>query len=659
MSISATLWQQNVEESINGANLTDITFVIQQNQHDAYECKECKQMENKEEDDDLSDSKSISNADITINCVHCQEYEYEVHRVHFITHSKVLKAMIYENVKHSDTDTKIILKDITPQAFEIMRDYVYGLNIDKKLTFDCVFDVLLAADKYVIDTLTTKCIEHIREKLIHDKQSLFDFLIAASNCDQSLNGKNSTFMVYIQKILNDNKILQRYACEFYRPNTYPACKPDISKLTVSIMVELLKCDSLYMAENNIWEMCKVFCVSKKYYNSCFCCHKLFMQNNLTTCTTCQFNVCQECKNKVENSINGARELCFVCTNDACNGDGHVDNESKHEHELQEFELRHYGEWRQHCKLCEDDLLYKYKACYTCKSAVCEQCCIKIDTIETCLNNEHKLCQLSDIDDYTTHPAVNKDYKKCMENCILSDRKDVAQEQTELELFHFVMSNFMPHIGFNIIGSRYFMEQIEPWLESLISNSEIAKIRWCKFDYNYINNFKKSERFDFSTNYLTNIDDIKQNDLIDVLDLRENENFGHQWRQFYFDHVQKYDNGETELFIRSGLNGQQIERYGLLSKVLIAKPSSMHESSNNCIAQLEVSQIVEFKPPTKCGDNDPWIIGRVASNPNYGGYAIVEYNIRNPYQAFASDGLSFATISLNDRRQIKHHPQNLV
>lgn len=246
-----------------------------------------------------------------------KHYKYTVSRDLLINNSPIFKSLLMD-----PTTKQVTMNDIEHNVFEFILDCLQNPHSDttdskddtknnndktttdntnenksnnsifSQLRKDNVFDYLLVCDKYCIDISIRQCIKFIRAKWIVDKESLFDFLIKASKFDELID--HETFHNYFLHILNDNNILKRYACEFYINEDnfqFELAK----KLSLSMMIALLRCNSFYLHETHIWNFCHEYCQSRKYFSICDLCGHFQSTDKLLTCTDCQYNICKNLK----------------------------------------------------------------------------------------------------------------------------------------------------------------------------------------------------------------------------------------------------------------------------------------------------------------------------------------------------------------------------
>ena len=183
---------------------------------------------------------------------HVEYKEYSLNSYPFIVHSTVFKTMLIDNNKNRNNNkdglVKIALNDLDVETFEFIRNYCHGLQ--PKLEKKNIFKVLLASIKYMIDSMMEKCIEYIRNEWIVDRVPLFTFLKRLSAFENKTNS-NIISKQSILKVFNNNKVLQRYACQFWDGEE---CTDIIKKINSDILILLLQCDSFYMNESIIWRM---------------------------------------------------------------------------------------------------------------------------------------------------------------------------------------------------------------------------------------------------------------------------------------------------------------------------------------------------------------------------------------------------------------------
>eukprot|EP01084_Bolivina_argentea_P086193 155796_1 len=80
------------------------------------------------------------------------ETEYNINRIFLSLISPVFKAMLYGQMKESELDSDVIIKDMEPEIFESISSFAY-CN-DPKITDKNVLLLLQACDKYQIQTLS-------------------------------------------------------------------------------------------------------------------------------------------------------------------------------------------------------------------------------------------------------------------------------------------------------------------------------------------------------------------------------------------------------------------------------------------------------------------------------------------------------------------------
>ena len=225
-----------------------------------------------------------------------QYKEYPSLRWHFATHSSVFKALIFDNMKKSDINTKIPVKDLSPETFEFIRDYCYSLEPSFKDNIDIIFELLIASHKYNINALIDDIVKFIKTEWIVSKDTLLDFLVKSSKFLEI--SKHNLLLHYVSRILNNNTVLQQYACVLYQPDCHE-CETSIYKSHIMILAEVLKCNSFYLTEHLIWHLCRSYCSSQMYFNQCCVCNKIdtvdilyiyddgeYNLNSFTLCPSC-------------------------------------------------------------------------------------------------------------------------------------------------------------------------------------------------------------------------------------------------------------------------------------------------------------------------------------------------------------------------------------
>ena len=96
--------------------------------------------------------------------------------------------------------------------------------------------------------------------------------------------------------MNNNQTLQRYACEI-KQNIIP------QNVSPTILQQLLQCDSLYLSEDKIWDMCIEYVMS--FYTKCFTCRKIYLTSQVISCETCNHDInqavliCTDCHKQLE------------------------------------------------------------------------------------------------------------------------------------------------------------------------------------------------------------------------------------------------------------------------------------------------------------------------------------------------------------------------
>ena len=297
-----TVWRNNVKNLMETTDLCDVTFRVSL----VNESKVSGNSYTQETDSSLSTDESES------------FQEFSCHRFPFATQSKVLKALIYDNVKSSDVNTTINLSGLTPTIFIIVRDHCYGLECN--ITINNVFDTLRAGDKFIIESLTTKCIDFIKNEWIIDKKALFEFLHCVSNYEQSSN--DDLVLRYLPQIVNQNKVLQRYACEIRDCMKTETMSP-------SVLKHLVQSDSFYLAEDAIWDICLKYCLS--YFRTCELCKTKFHVNDVLACHACKsyqiyaceskLTICHDCNVKLQQNVKqhyvekNFDDVCWECKQD--------------------------------------------------------------------------------------------------------------------------------------------------------------------------------------------------------------------------------------------------------------------------------------------------------------------------------------------------------
>ena len=81
--------------------------------------------------------------------------EFNVNRIFLAAISPVFEAMLYGQMAESKADSKVVIEDATPNAFEQVIKFAYCNKPD--IDLDNVHDIASICDKYQIATLSTFC----------------------------------------------------------------------------------------------------------------------------------------------------------------------------------------------------------------------------------------------------------------------------------------------------------------------------------------------------------------------------------------------------------------------------------------------------------------------------------------------------------------------
>eukprot|EP01084_Bolivina_argentea_P232878 392377_1 len=124
---------------------------------------------------DYTEKIKSKQREILLNVLNTQEFsdvtfiigdektEYHVNRIFLSSISPVFKAMLYGNMKESEPNAIVPIKDMKPETFQSIINFAY-CN-DPKITDKNVLLLLQACDKYQIKTLLEICYEHFRSYL--------------------------------------------------------------------------------------------------------------------------------------------------------------------------------------------------------------------------------------------------------------------------------------------------------------------------------------------------------------------------------------------------------------------------------------------------------------------------------------------------------------
>ena len=291
MSHNFTSFNEEITTAIKSPSLCDVTFRIQ---------KQSSTIE-RANNDSLESKSSSSDIDTNVNFT-----DYDVNSFPFIMHSKVFSTMLMDNNKKrnnltndntsgnkNDGNIVLPLNDLEPAVFEFSRDYCYGLQ--PKLNKDFIFKILLASIKYMIDSLSLDCIKFIRNDWIVNRESLFEFLLELSNFEDK-TGINIISKDCMLKIFNENKVLQRYACEFISIYDFGGSDEFLS-LSPDVVIGLLQCDSLYLGEHIIWRIVNDYVETcGRYFHQCSKCEETMAIEELQTrlIDGCASVLCPDC-----------------------------------------------------------------------------------------------------------------------------------------------------------------------------------------------------------------------------------------------------------------------------------------------------------------------------------------------------------------------------
>ena len=154
----------------------------------------------------------------------------------------------------------------------------------------------------------------------------------------------------------------------------------------------------------------------------------------------------------------------------------------------------------------------------------------------------------------------------------------------------LMQKLIPFIRFEIIGVNYFASYIQPVLlkYNLLSESQLLAIHnsWHNRHLMREKFTLAHQRFDFETNYLTHINDVKVGDMIDVCFVKEQNNRDVCYGFTCF-LVINMDDG----VITIGGGNKFIVKF---DDIIVAKPRSIADSINNRLPNLTNGRLVEFK-----------------------------------------------------------------
>eukprot|EP01083_Nonionella_stella_P091281 255194_1 len=159
----------------------------------------------------------------------------------FASQSIVFRQMLYGSMIESQRDAHVILTDITVDAFKYLRNTFYNL-FDNPLSPSIVVEVLFAAQKYLIDSLTTKCLQFIKQ--IED---LNDWFVVFTKFEESPFQLQSK--LYLNQILNQDDtpyILQYKSLKFVQHQRFKYLKRET-------IILLINSDYLAAKEDDIWE----------------------------------------------------------------------------------------------------------------------------------------------------------------------------------------------------------------------------------------------------------------------------------------------------------------------------------------------------------------------------------------------------------------------
>ena len=113
-------------------------------------------------------------------------------RVLFACHSQVFDTMLFGKMSESQHKSTVIINDVSPTAFEWLKQYCYGLN--PSLNGNNVCEILQISDKYLIEPLSQACMTYIEQYVIGKEKII--------NIDQFWYLLNSLYKLKLDRKLN-------------------------------------------------------------------------------------------------------------------------------------------------------------------------------------------------------------------------------------------------------------------------------------------------------------------------------------------------------------------------------------------------------------------------------------------------------------------------
>ena len=110
-----------------------------------------KKQENQEKYIFLEENKDFSDMEIV-----CSGEVFRCHRIIMSASSPVFRAMFQAKMKESESN-RVIIDDIMPATMTELLYYIYTGLVKETVSIDSVVDLLVAADKYMLDALKNIC----------------------------------------------------------------------------------------------------------------------------------------------------------------------------------------------------------------------------------------------------------------------------------------------------------------------------------------------------------------------------------------------------------------------------------------------------------------------------------------------------------------------
>ena len=118
--------------------------------------------------------KMLENKEFCDMEIDCGGEIFPCHRVIVSARSPVFRAMFRAKMKESES-RKVTIEDIKPEIMAEMLYFLYTGLVRKDVSKDSVVDLLVAADKYQMDTLRNICQDKLSSAL--DAKNVIEFLI--------------------------------------------------------------------------------------------------------------------------------------------------------------------------------------------------------------------------------------------------------------------------------------------------------------------------------------------------------------------------------------------------------------------------------------------------------------------------------------------------